>query len=430
MNKMNLLITLAIPALLCQTAQAQTSRLTAAANWAHNGAEFKRQDSTAFDYASTARGGDLNNLLKFDNATSWTFMMGDTATNNMHAVQTFDANNNLLSTVTQNWDGVFTFAWVNQFRYLYTYNAANKKTSMITQHWDGSMAWITDAKNVYSYNAANQLFLDQYQTWDGVSAYVPASQKIYYYDAAGNKSNETDAVFVAGTPNFTNDIDYTYSATNQLLTQTNNNWSGSAWVPNDRYTSTYDTTGNRTNELYEFYTGVEFVNSTQKVFSDFTTGHMPQTEIDQTWNSTGTGSWDNQYKYMYTYNAANQLTSSMRQSNDISIGWTNAFGDPKANYYYGTFASAVANVSNNGGDAAIYPIPAQGTLNVDLKWNQAQAATVTICDIQGKVVDTWSTPSATQNHHSINISNYADGMYIVKVNGAQGQIVKQIVVAH
>ena len=67
MNKMKLLLTLAIPVVvLSQDAQAQSTRLTAQAHWTHNGAEFKRFDSTAYNYLSTSRGGDLKSLLKFD----------------------------------------------------------------------------------------------------------------------------------------------------------------------------------------------------------------------------------------------------------------------------------------------------------------------------------------------------------------------------
>lgn len=429
MNRLNLLITLAIPVLLSQNVQGQ-SRLIATANWSHDGAEFKRHDSTAYNYTSNARGGDLNTQLKFDEATNWSYVMGDTANKNTRSVQEFDANNNLLTTVTQTWDGTFTFSWVNEFKYIYSYNSSNKKVSMVTQHWDGTSAWITDSKNTYSYNAANQLYLDQYLLWDGVSTYNPSRQKTYYFDASGNVINETDVLFVAGTPTFTSDTDYTYNSANKLLTKTGNTWSGSAWVSSVRWTNFYDTaTGNNTNRLTETYDGTAFVNSMQMMFSDFNANHMAMTEIDQVWDPTGSGSWVDQYKYTYTYNANNQLTSATRQSNDISIGWAYAFGDTKSLYYYGSFVNAVNNVSNVGGNATLYPVPAQNEMNIDLNWNHAQAATIVISDMQGKIVAQWNTPSAVQHHSTVNISNYAPGVYSVKIAGTEGQIVKQIVVA-
>jgi hypothetical protein len=301
---------------------------------------------------------------------------------------------------------------------------------MVTQHWDGTSAWITDSKNVYSYNAGGQLYLDQFQLWDGTT-YNPSSQKTYYYGSTGNLTNETDVLFIAGTPTFTSDTDYTYTTSNKLLTKTGNLWTGAAWVGNVRWTNLYDSaSGNVTNQLFETFDGTAFINASQKIFSNFTAAHMPQTEIDQNWDATGSGSWVDQYKFAYTYNSFNQLTSATRQSNDISLGWNYQFGDTKTVYRYGSYVSAVKNVSNAGGNASIYPVPAGSTVNVDLNWNTAQSAIVVISDVQGRVMESWNTASATQSHHSINISNYAAGVYFVKVNGEEGQIVKQIVVAH
>jgi hypothetical protein len=177
MNKMKLLLTLALPVFIGQELHAQSTRLTAQATWMHNGAEFKRNDSTAYSYLSTSRGGDLNSLLKFDESLNWSFVAGDSLNNNARELQEFDASNNLTTKITQTWNSV-AGTWDNQFKYIYTYNSANKITSMVTQHWDGTSAWVTDSKNVYSYNAANQLSTDLFQAWDG-AAYVSASQVTY-----------------------------------------------------------------------------------------------------------------------------------------------------------------------------------------------------------------------------------------------------------
>src|ERR1700733_3485514 len=103
MKRKMLLLTLAIPVILCQNAQAQTSsRLIAQAHWSSNGATYIPNDSTAYSYSS-GRGGDLNHQLKYDYAENWQYL-GDTAyANNYYYLQTFDANNNLLSTITQFW---------------------------------------------------------------------------------------------------------------------------------------------------------------------------------------------------------------------------------------------------------------------------------------------------------------------------------------
>ncbi len=433
MNKMKLLLTLAIPVVvLSQDAQAQSSRLTAAANWTHNGAEFKRNDSTAYNYMSTSRGGDLNKLLKFDDATNWSYVMGDTQNNNLRWVQEFDASNNLVTKVSQEWDPLFTFSWVNKFKYIYSYNSANKKTSMVTQHWDGTSAWLTDSKNVYTYNAAGQLSYDQFQLWDGIAVYTPSSQVTYYYDAAGNKINETANTFLATTPPtpvYTTQVNYTFSASNKMLTSTSSTWNGVGWDNTEMTTNTYDSTGNRTTQLHQTFDGTAFVNDMLHIYSSFSGGNA-HAETAQTWDTTGSGSWADKYKYAYTYNSFGQLTSATRQSNDISVGWTYTFGDTKSNYYYGSYVSSVKSISSVGGTANLYPVPAQGMINIDMTWNQAQAATVTIADMQGRVVRSINVPSAVNQHTVVCVGDFANGIYLVKINGTDGQIVKQIVVAH
>ena len=425
MNKTKLLLTLAIPVLLGQGVQAQT-RLTAAAHWTHNGAEFKRTDSTAYNYYSSARGGDLKNLLKFDNASMWNFA-GDTLNNDMRWVQEFDASNRLTTKVSQKWDAP-TSAWVNEFKYIYTYTSTGKVATMVIQHWDGTSAWITDSKNVYTYNAANQLSYDQFQLWDGISAYVPNKQVTYYYDMAGNVINETNNNFVSATPVFTSKVDYTYNTANKMLTATHSSWNGAGWDNTEMFTHTYDTSNRKTSELHQNYVGTAFENDMMKLFSDFA-GSNPGTEIDQMWDTAGAGSWKDTYKYSYTYNTGGQLTSATRQSNDISIGWTNVMGDTKANYYYGTFTS-VKDVRANGGTANLFPVPAQNAVTISIKWNEAQSSTITVTDMLGRPVVTRSLNAGT-TEATISVSELAAGNYLVNINGANGaSVVKQIVVAH
>lgn len=427
MNKTKLLLTLALPVLMAPNTQAQ-SRLTAQAHRTHNGAEFMRADSTSYNYMSSTRGGDLKNQLKFDNATMWVYL-ADTLTNNMRWVQEFDAANRLTTNVSQSWDGMVTMSWVNQFRNLYTYNAAGKIATMITQHWDGTSAWITDSRNEYTYNAANQLSFDQFQTWDGISAYVPSSQVTYYYDAAGNVINETSNAFVSSTPVFTAKTDYTYNTANKALTVTNSSWNGAGWDVVDMYTNTYDTSNRRTSQLHQNHDGTALVNDMLKLYSDFS-GANPMTEINQTWDTAGTGSWNDMYKFAHTYNSGGQLTSSTRQSNDISIGWTYALGDTRANYYYSSFTS-VKNVSNNGGTATMFPVPVQSTLNITVNWNTPQSSTIAVTDMMGRTVKTMAVPYGTSVFTTLPAEGLAAGNYLVTITGAtEGRIVKQVVVAH
>jgi hypothetical protein len=329
--------------------------------------------------------------------------------------------------VSQNWDAV-GMAWENEFKYIYTYTSSGKVATMVVQHWDGTSAWITDSKNVYTYNAANQLSYDQFQLWDGISAYVPNKQVTYYYDMAGNVVNETNNDFVASTPVFTSKVDYTYNTANKMLTSTHSDWNGAGWDNTEMHTYTYDTSNRRTSELHQNYDGTAFVNDMMKLYSDFI-GSNAGTEIDQIWDTAGAGSWNDTLKFAYTYNTLGQLTSATRQSYDISIGWTNVLGDTKANYYYGSFTS-VKDVAANGGTANLFPVPASNSVNVSIKWNEAQNSVIVITDMLGRPVVTRNL-NAGATEATIPVSELAAGNYLVNINGANGaSVVKQIVIAH
>jgi len=277
------------------------------------------------------------------------------------------------------------------------------------------------------------MYLDQYNVWNAPTmSFIASSQKIYYFDGTGNVLQEQDEIYNTGTSSFefTAQILYTYS----LLTNTTtySTWNGSSFVNNYMYTDTYDSTGDLLTDLYQTFNGSAWVNQILKVYSGFT-GHLPSTEVDQTWDTTGTGTWDNNKMYMYTYNSFGQMTSSIGESYTVGTGWEFAAGDPASFYYYQSYTPTVTSVKtvvNNGGDANLYPVPAQGTLHVAVNWNEAQSGTVALFDMNGREVSTLDIPFGTQFNGTISVSNLADGMYIIRINGTQSQIVKQIVVAH
>ncbi len=429
MKRKMLLLTLALPAFLCQNLQAQTmSRLVASSDYSSDGATLNVNDSTSYSYYSMARGGDLNNTLKYDVSTNWLFLGDSAYANNYNYLQTFDANNNILSTIAQRWIGGM---WVNWSNVVYTYNSMGQLATATFQNWGGA-TWVNQEQDVYSYNTANQLYLEQSNTWNGLtSTFLPNTQKIYYYDGSGRLIQEVDQTYNTGSSlyEYTAETSYSYSLITNTVTYSV--WSGSAFVDNNMYTDTYDSTGDLLTRLYQTFNGSVWVNQTLSVYSGFMST-LPTTQINQLWDTTGGGTWDNSRKYMYTYNGFNQLTSSIGESWNTGVGWEFASGDPAAFFYYETYNPASASVKTvaANGSANVYPVPAQNILHVDLNWNEAQSATVTLCDMSGREISRMNVPFGAQYTGAISVSNLADGMYVIKINGTHGQIVKQIVVAH
>ncbi len=431
MKRLKLLFTLAIPVLLMQNAQAQTSsRLTAKAGWYNNGAIFLLNDSTSYAYTNP-RGGDLMHTLKYNTATSWKVLAGDTTyTSDSTVYQQFDASNNIISQTRTFWNGT---AWENATKTLHFYDGSNNVDTSVAQIWGGTN-WVNVSRNVYSYTLGNRLYSDQYQTWNSAtSTFSPSAQKTYFYSVGGNLIQEIGQTYssVTSTYSYSYKFDYTYTTGNQLASTTYSVWSGAAWVPSYMYNYTYDASNNRTTTLYQTYNTVSAAwdNVTLNNYSSFVSSN-PQMEIDQVWDTTGGGFWKNNVQQTYAYNSFNQLTNTVAESWNVAGFWEHANGDRAANYYYETYTSTAVNNVTANGEVNIFPNPAQNVVNFKLNWNEAQAFTVSIFDMNGSVVRQWSVPSTASYTASIPVQNFATGNYVVKINGTNGQIVKQIVVAH
>lgn len=434
MKRLKLLFTLAIPVILMHDAQAQTSsRLVAKADWYNNGAIFLPLDSTAYSYTNP-RGGDLMHTLKYNTAVSWKIMPSDTVYSNDSTIyQQFDGNNNIISKTNTVWNAA-TSSWENATKTLYFYDANNNVDTMVSQIWGGTN-WVNVSRDIYSYTLGNRLFSVQNQVWNGTTmAFDANTQKTYYYNVGGNLVQEIEQVWNTSTStyNYTNKYDYTYTSSNQLASTTYSVWGGGGWVASYMYTYSYDASNNMIAELYQTYntTTAAWDNITLENYSSFV-GGMPQLEIDQRWDTTGGGMWVNNLEKTYAYNSFNQLTNSVEESWNIAGFWEHANGDRAANYYYETYTgtSSVGNVAANG-EANIFPVPAQNVLNISLNWNEAQAFTVAIYNMNGVVVRQWNVPATAQYNTSIPVNTLAAGNYVVKIAGTNGQIVKQVVVAH
>ena len=438
MKRKMLLFTLALPVILCQNVQAQTtsSRLIGMAHLVNNGASFTPVDSSAYVYSGN-RGGDLKHTLKYDSKATWNFL-GDTAYNNAYMyLQTFDANNNITGQITEYWSGT---SWVLSTNNLYFYSGTNTLDSEIQQIWGGT-SWVPVAEDVYTY-ISGHLVEDEYLVWNGLTnSFGASSQKNYYYDpVSGNKINETDISWGSGVPVNTAEYSYTYTGTNQLATTTYSTWNGAGWDPSSKTSNTYDTTGNLTNTLHQTYSSATstWVNTNMYSYSGFIgTTKNPSTGLYQNWDTAGGGQWDNVMQYSYAYNSTyNQLVSSIGESWNIVGHFEFALNDPKVSYYYETYNSSSSNVSvapiAAGTDGAnVYPVPAQNMLHVDLNWSKAQTASISIYDMTGRVVNEWTSDFGTQYFSAISVNHLASGTYFVKIIGAQGQqMVKQFVVAH
>jgi hypothetical protein len=425
MKRMKLFLTLALPVVLLQDVQAQSSRLIAQANWFNNGTVFVRQDTTSYSYTNP-RGGDLKQPMLFDNAFNWG--VADTALINRNwTIQEFYSDNTLKASTLQTWNAL-SGAWQNSTRVNYWYTSGGMVDYSIAQTWGGA-SWTNVSRNVYTYGSG-KLVRNEMQTWNGVT-FTPTSAKIYSYDAAGNTTQILSQSYESGIWVYTDLWEYTYTSMSWLSTEKYSVWSTSSFRPRTMNSYSYDTSGNMLTKNSQKYnaTTTTYDNSMLSTFSNFTSGRMAQTQIDESWDST-TSTYNYMKEYTYTYNTFGQLTSSTGISWNRAGFWQYVLGDPKMAYYYQTYTVGVNSIDAVKGSMNVYPVPAQNVVNIALSWADAQAFQVVIYGMDGSLVNTWQVEPTAQYNVSVPVGNLATGNYLVKVVGSKGQLTQQFSVAH
>ncbi len=412
---------------------ATISRIIAQTDLNFDGAVFVPYDSIMLTY-SGSRGGDLNHLgteLKFDNAYIYYYnSTTSTWSNSAKQTQTFDASDNVLTTVAQNWHAS-TSTWVNAAENVYTWSGGNLQ-NYINQSWDtvGS-AWLNVSKYLYTYDAAHNMLTSIRQNWNSsTSLWVNNLQTTYTYNINNKVTSEIGQTWDTATHAWLNDYKYTYTydATNTyVLTKVNQSWNSgsSTWDNVNQHIYTYDGMNNRLTDLAQSWIGAIWENGSLATFSSFI-AQLPQVEVYQIWNS-GTLAFENNNKHTYTYNGENLLTSETSQSWNIGGFWQSTTSDNQSRYYYQTYTTGLSTVAANGGSAIIYPVPAREVLHTDITWSEPQSFSARIYNLQGAIIRQWDVPACSSYSADLPL-DLPSGNYFIKFNGTNGNIVRQFAV--
>ena len=441
---------------------ATASRLIAETGLGNDGTNYIIEDSTAVYYSGT-RGGDLTTgYIKYDSGYEYAYNAGTSSyTNAEFATQTFDANNNTLTSELQLWIASSS-SWRNYVRYSYTYDGSNNILTYSYQSWDTvASVWVNVSNDIYTYDGSNNELTYIYQQWTA-GAWVNSSKETYTYDGSNNMLTRLQQTWDAGTSAWDNeyyDI-YTYTTANKEATDITQQWTAGAWVNQNKYAYTYDASNNPTVALDQYWDGGSsaWINDYQNVYTydasndmltdlyqnwdagtsawineDLTTYSsftdlQPGLSIYQSWNAT-TLLFDNSSKTTYTYNSHGQETSYYTSTWNIGGFWQPTISDGGQRYYYQDYTTSVTNISNNNCSSSVYPVPAKDMLHVSITWNEPQAFTIQIMDMSGRTISQWQMPEAKSYDGNITISSLAPGNYILRMTGTNAQSVKQIIVA-
>jgi hypothetical protein len=409
------------------------SRLISQTDLSHDGVTYAYLDSTRFTYSGT-RGSDYTwPIGRWDNNMEWVYNTATSSwTNAAQSIQTFNASDDMNDRVAQLWNSAAS-TWDNNEHTIYTYDAAHNVTTQVVQHWNAATTnWNNYSKTIDAYDANNNVTGEVSQTWNtATSAWDNLTNAIYTYDASNNKITEIDQSWVTGNWQNTSKETYTYDANNNMLTRTYQTWSNptSSWANVTKNTYTYGPSNELLNNVYQYWSNATSTwgGGKRYTYSNFT-GINPGMRIWENWNNT-TSSYENALRTQYTYNAYGQYLSYYDDTWNVGGFWQPATGDGGSRFEYETYTTSVKNLSAIGGDAKAYPVPASNMLNIDLDWNNAQPFTVSLIDMTGRVNRSWQVPSTVHYQTAISVADLPYGNYFLNIEGANGRVVKQIVVS-
>jgi hypothetical protein len=402
-------------------------RIVGQTSLAYNGNGFEAVDSTTYSY-SNGRGGLLtpdelsDKFTNFDESITYKYSISSGAyRNDLKRVQTFDANNNSVLYSYQNWNENLPVAyWKDYFRYHYVYNSGNMVEKCEYQRWLDGNIWedhtvyenFYDANNnvaemnstgytiLFSYNADNKII----QRTDNITIdmggpWISDHQVNFTYNADGKLENYVIQIWAGGWVDSVR-LSYTYNG-QDVVAAAESLWLNNAWINSGINNFTYDLNHNRLSD------------------------------VRLNWDA-GQGAYVNAYRTLYTFNNNNQPTKVITSTWDGgSASWQYTTNDYQLRYYYETYSPTnVHEMEPTKLNLSIYPIPAQNEVNVDVNWQTAQAYTISVYDIQGKLWKSYVEPTSTTSHKNIGVSDLPSGNYFIKVSGKEGQRTQKFTVVH
>lgn len=338
-------------------------------------------------------------------------------TNSIMAINTYDSNNYLTNTLSQNWN-TGNSTWENFSQANYTNNSNGTVNQMILQTWnDGPSIWENAQRITYTYNASNKVLtsvsdiwfnnnwlgfskiINTYdtngyltnsltQTWDFVGPWKNNSQINYTNNPNGTVDYSISQSWNLGTNVWDNfqKVSYTYNSNDKVLTKTTQTWEMGNWANLYKDMYTYDSSGYLITELRQNWivASSTWINASQSIFTNNTNG-TPSQITSQTWNTAGSV-WLNEMRITLTYNILSN----------------------------GNF--------DNEKIFTVYPIPARDKITIKSNEN-IQGLTYFIVDQTGRryMSGTMNTEETT-----IDINRLSTGIYFFQIGQNTNQTVKII----
>ncbi len=346
-----------------------------------------------------------------------------------------------------------TGAWTVYSRNTNIFNAAHYLLKRTTERWRSSgSVWDTNAQRVYAYNAQGFETKNVSRNWSTTThLQISGDSVLTGYDASGTlEMSYSRYVYSSTVKKYVPSVRsiYVRSGTGQVDTSYRDVWdaAANAWKPDVKNISTYAAGKLIADTAYSWNTATSSWKLSGKSIHTYAASGKHLADTGYSWNAA-TASWKLSSLHTYTaltlgytvtdYNwnaTSNSFEPYFRSSNDTNsygqvlqefyedyvpgIGWQTNFGSK--NYYetYGTTSIASANASPPR--LSLSPNPASGFITASIQWEAQQDFTITVVDMQGRVVQQIAGNSAKNSRTIIPVDALLAGTYILRVAGESG----------
>jgi hypothetical protein len=367
-----------------------------------------------------------------DTSYYWNAFLTDTSGSNYFGLAEvvndgYDANNNAVfcsdmynpTDTSGEWD-----------HFINTYDASNNITSSVYLSWMNP-GWDTISRVGYTYNSGGLLIADSVEDWMAPGTWSPNTRELYTYNTAGNLTYS--AVWYNSSSTWTETDRYiiTYNSDNTLNTDSGSTLSSGSWAPTMKDSFGYTAGVNYWTYLSQYqYSGgdVQWLVSSKHVNS----AGLPDTIFSSFYGTFATppSYLANRTKYSYAYDSYNNPTVSNNYSYQITdpasgAGYYNSSPVGTAYFYYEPYmAEGVKDAGALTEHISIYPNPAAGEVSISRPDAVRGSFTlVTFINAIGQTVRTEGM-SWMRETESFSLAGLPQGIYVVTIQDKGGHLLK------
>jgi hypothetical protein len=305
---------------------------------------------------------------------------------------------------------------------VYVYNSNGKSTSDTSFTWNGT-TYAYSQLDIYTYDANSHQTMSKAQNWNG-TAWV--DYVIQSNTWTNNELSEYAIQIDYGSGMANNvklDFTYTGGACSNIIQY---NWYGTSWVP----------TWNTINNIWHQVAPGNWFDS--KLTSDINqipngAGWKDSVKDNLTYDSYGNRTeWIAQSKKgasyftyqddkdIYQYDANNNIAEDILQKwNPLTLTTRNY---QKRDYSEFKVYIGIEEIAKENNNVTVYPNPSTGfvQLNITKKNKAIGVKEIKLVDMLGKII--WATGASNSNTFDLDITNYSQGIYYVRIINADGDI--------